>query len=91
MDQSLEDVAFCAARGNSVTNRPGPGPMVFFSTFYETGGFQMATSNVDIVSERDDASSNCGSVPIVQQLIDRVEPAFGEHSVCPKRTKTLPL
>jgi len=91
MDQSLEDVAFCAARGNSVSERRGPGPMVFFSTFYETGGFQMATSNVDIIADPDDANSNCGSVPIVQQLIDRSEPTFGEQSVCPKRTTTLPL
>lgn len=91
MDQTLEDVTRCAAGGAFKTGQSDPGPMVFFSTFYETGGYQMATSNVDIVADETDDNPNCGSVPIVQQLIDRVEPELGKHSPCPKRSKTLPL
>ncbi|MEL7109939.1 MAG: hypothetical protein AAGL99_11780 [Pseudomonadota bacterium] len=88
LDQTLEHVARCSVKAPA-----SPGPMVFFSTFYETGGYQMATSNVDVLSglsEQDRTA--CGSVPIVQQLIDRVEPETGKsHSPCPRRTKTLPI
>lgn len=98
MDQTLESIARCAVRAPERDNEDeagteDPGPMVFFSTFYETGGFQMATSNVDVSAEHSGGSSeNCGSVPIVQQMIDRTEPEAGEVAgACPKRTKTLPL
>ena len=95
MDQTLEAITRCAAE---VDEKNRLGPMVFFSTFYETGGYQMATSNVDIVLKDSGEEANCGSVPIVQQLIDRVEPGRDRHgnpkqlpNPCPKRTKTLPL
>lgn len=98
MDQTLESVAHCAVRaGNSDagerTRAEDPGPMVFFSTFYETGGYQMATSNVDVLPlKTSDVATSCGSVPIVQQMIDRIEPEAGQvEGVCPERSKTLPL
>ena len=93
MDQTLESVARCAVRPAAAGQPIDPGPMVFFSTFYETGGYQMATSNVDVSSEQSGGiSENCGSVPIVQQLIDWVEPERGETATeCTRRSKTLPL
>ncbi|NQY12546.1 MAG: hypothetical protein HRT81_01630 [Henriciella sp.] len=91
MDQTLESVARCAIRVDGNVDSTDPGPMVFFSTFYETGGYQMATSNVDVSSEQSGGvSENCGSVPIVQQLIDWVEPDEAMTG-CARRTKTLPL
>ena len=93
LDETLEQVARCAVRAPSDGTSASPGPLVFFSTFYETGGYQMATSNVDVVPDPSRGDRNaCGSVPIVQQLIDRIEPQAGtDHSPCPARTKTLPL
>ncbi|MEM9178279.1 MAG: hypothetical protein AAGA89_01145, partial [Pseudomonadota bacterium] len=97
MDQTLESIASCAVRAPSdAVAAPGqsdPGPMVFFSTFYETGGYQMATSNVDVyIDQSDNVAPSCGSVPIVQQMIDRVEPEAGQVvGTCPKRMQTLPI
>ncbi|MEM6499839.1 MAG: hypothetical protein AAF709_24415, partial [Pseudomonadota bacterium] len=97
MDQTLESVASCAVRAPSDedagTGQSDPGPMVFFSTFYETGGYQMATSNVDVFAGQSGGGpASCGSVPIVQQMIDRVEPEAGQvDGFCPTRTKTLPI
>lgn len=97
MDQTLESIASCAVRAPSaedaVPRQNDPGPMVFFSTFYETGGYQMATSNVDVyIDQSNDDAPSCGSVPIVQQMIDRVEPEAGQVvGTCPKRTQTLPI
>lgn len=93
MDQTLESVARCAVRPEQDGDSNDPGPMVFFSTFYETGGYQMATSNVDVSSEQSGGvSENCGSVPIVQQLIDWVEPKGDDvRAECSRRQKTLPL
>lgn len=99
LDQTLEQIARCSVHSpqesaEGTLNPPAsPGPMVFFSTFYETGGYQMATSNVDVIPDPSSQDRNeCGSVPIVQQLIDRVEPESGKsHSPCPARTKTLPI
>jgi hypothetical protein len=93
MDQTLESVARCAVRPAQDGQPKDPGPMVFFSTFYETGGYQMATSNVDVSSgQSGGVSENCGSVPIVQQLIDWVEPSGDDApDRCSSRRKTLPL
>ena len=98
MDQTLESIAHCAVRAPTADESglippEDPGPMVFFSTFYETGGYQMATSNVDVRPRPSGTgASGCGSVPIVQQMIDRMEPEAGQVvGACPQRTKTLPL
>ncbi|MEL6824672.1 MAG: hypothetical protein AAFN91_00370 [Pseudomonadota bacterium] len=98
MDQTLESVSSCAVRGSinrgeSIGGHQDPGPMVFFSTFYETGGYQMATSNVDVFAgQSGGVAASCGSVPIVQQMIDRVEPEAGQTAgACPKRSQTLPI
>lgn len=93
MDQTLESVARCAVRPAANGQLDDPGPIVFFSTFYETGGYQMATSNVDVSSGASGGlSQNCGSVPVVQQLIDWVEPNTNEaRQQCARRSKTLPL
>ncbi|MEZ6002248.1 hypothetical protein [Hyphomonas sp.] len=109
-DLPLETVAFCASRRGKSKNLNGsnadnanntdPGPVVFFSTFYETGGFQMATSNVDIPQENSQADpSFCGSVPVVQQMLGFLEPdryaeagpASSKTRACQPRTQTLPL
>ena len=88
-DMSLEKVARKAA---GVTNND-PGPMVFFSTFYETGGFQMAAANVDIRKgrSRDENLPFCGSVPIIQQLLNFSEAETQSDDTCVARKETLPL
>ncbi|MEM7327692.1 MAG: hypothetical protein AAF437_03060 [Pseudomonadota bacterium] len=93
MDQSLESVARCTVRATERSTQKDPGPMVFFSSFYETGGYQMATSNVDVFAgESGGDTAGCGSVPIVQQMIDQKESDSGAASrACAPRKKTLPL
>ncbi len=95
LDQSLELVAHCAVQDRGDDD---PGPMVFFSTFYETGGYQMTTANVDITNldDNNDAQAigeyDCGSVPVVQQLLQRKDPRDRDATpTCDKRTQTLPL
>ncbi|MEL6830602.1 MAG: hypothetical protein AAFO63_10745, partial [Pseudomonadota bacterium] len=87
LDQPLEAVARCATAAGY---KHDPGPVVLFSTFYETGGYLMAASNVDIPA--DQGGTRCGNVPIVQQMMGRTEP-FSEtaHASCSNRTQSLPL
>ncbi|MEM6900206.1 MAG: hypothetical protein AAF583_10590, partial [Pseudomonadota bacterium] len=60
-DLPLEHIAYEAGHTNDyAADANDPGPMVFFSTFYENGGFQMATANVDIrpeISEAEDSEA----------------------------------
>ena len=111
-DRSLEDVAYCAGGERdlpliwpeetiSENSRPSepvidPGPMVFFSAFYENGGFQMATSNVDVIrppkppktrsesadgeEENSEGLENCGAVPIVQQMLGAEHNSDGSNT-----------
>ncbi|MEM6411756.1 MAG: hypothetical protein AAF683_09495, partial [Pseudomonadota bacterium] len=101
-DLPLEHIAYEAGRRDSETaNSPDPGPMVFFSTFYENGGFQMATANVDILPEERGSADTplsdpafCGSVPIVQQLLYDYTAPDQDATVangCRAREQTLPL
>ena len=87
LDQPLEAVARCASAGGYTAD---PGPIALFSTFYETGGYLMATSNVDIPQNQ--SGARCGEVPIVQQMMGRTE-AFGETQAdaCGPRQQSLPL
>lgn len=86
-DRPLENVVSCAAEQD---DRYDPGPIVFFSTFYETGGYQMATSNIDIGGDSE-APLNCGRVPIVQQMLGSEEPVTRSDTNCDTRKQTLPL
>lgn len=87
LDQPLEAVARCASAGGYTAD---PGPIAMFSTFYETGGYLMATSNVDI--PKGQGGARCGDVPVVQQMMGRTE-AFGEtqKNACGPRQQSLPL
>ena len=105
LDQPLEAVARCAAAEGFAAD---PGPVVLFSTFYETGGYLMAASNVDIsrgystegtalteesvTLQNASADRRCGNVPIVQQIMDRVEATSSDEVLrCDSRRQSLPL
>ena len=93
-DVTLERIARQGAGELTGANKANPGPVVFFSTFYETGGFQMATANVDIDIGRsaEEPLPFCGSVPIVQQLLNfsSASPP-STKGACHGRSQTLPL